>query len=90
MSSVIETEIFAAKLRRALQWGHGAEAVEMTRRRPSRRAQASSFNGATALRPWRYTLFPDAKKRGVAQASARGRRKGVGLCCMRRPLRVPC
>jgi len=39
-----------------LQWGHGNEAVEGSRADEGGRRGASSFNGATAMKPWKGPL----------------------------------
>ena len=52
--AVEEGDLLTTNLRPySLQWGHGDEAVEETRRnrRPSHRPR--SFNGATAMKPWK-------------------------------------
>gem|GEM_PF-7099938 len=48
-NQALKTELFAE---RELQWGHGSEAVDNMRRISSESERRTSFNGATAQRPW--------------------------------------
>src|SRR5947207_3161674 len=60
---------------RLLQWGHGAEAVEITASRSPAAGTRSSFNGATARRPWKWPPEP-VPASVVAEASMGPRRGG--------------
>jgi len=50
----IASNVLAA-VANVLQWGHGDEAVEEAKTRLSR-IGSNSFNGATAMKPWKSTI----------------------------------
>src|SRR6266404_3349326 len=50
----IPTDVARLVLDRLLQWGHGHEAVEITFADAFSSCPFVGFNGATAMRPWRF------------------------------------
>ena len=68
---------FCAAMRRKLQFGHGGEAVETHSDASAdflRRGNVSSFNSATAVKPWRPQRFEGPATASDVPASIRPRR----------------